>query len=170
VECAARSQGAAGQGCPFYVSAGWSMKKECVIASTVKGAHSCQGAVQPRGVSQSRRWLLRILPETTTIREDTKPADIIEAALWKWKSHVSYQTARRVKCQILGRSQAARASQYQLLPHYIQRLRESTPNATRTTAVNPQTQRFERIFTCPPHQCFGFPTPPRLGRSWRGHP
>ena len=101
MECAAYNQGAAGQGCPFYVSAGWSEKKECVIVSTVKEVHSCQGTVHSRGVSQSHRWLLRILPETITIRNDTKPGAIIEAVQLKWKSHMSYQTARRVKHQIL---------------------------------------------------------------------
>jgi hypothetical protein len=163
VECAARNQGAAGQGCPFYVSAGWS-KKECVIVSTVKEVHSCQGNVHPRGVSQSRRWLLRILPETITIRNDTKTGAIIEVVQLKWKSRVSYRTARRVKHQILGRSQAARARQYQLLPHY-------SPSAR----VKPQRQVYHwhqssdstlrTDLHMPLHQRFGFPTPPRLGRS-----
>ena len=81
--------------CPVQIRANWSLKKEVAIVVSINSDHNCNaGSLEMKyGVSNSHKWLCRVLPKIITMKLDTKPMAIIEQVKLRYKLDVNYEVS-----------------------------------------------------------------------------
>jgi len=137
--------------CSFSIRAFFNKKEKCVEVGLTNPVHLCYGAGDvSRKESSRQKWLLRILPSTLTIDNKTIPRTMVQAVLHRHQERITTAVASKAKRQILGHSLQHQASQYEMLPAYASLLIQTNPGTYVKLAVDTNTQRFQRIFICPP--------------------
>ncbi|KAH0610214.1 uncharacterized protein H6S33_011741 [Morchella sextelata] len=123
--------------------------EEDVEVGKVDPIHICYGSGEySRSASSKHSWLVENLPKTLTIDNKTTPATIVQAVLHRHHEKITTAAASKAKRALLGNSLKAQAAQYALLPAYAGALEKL--DAYVQIAINKNTDRFERIFICPP--------------------
>ena len=106
--------------CSFRVYAAINKDRNMVKVVTVNHNHICVGAVmQPRSAANRQAWLQRILPATLTIPKKTTPSEIIDAVKLHHKVSITCDAAKRAKKYLLDDGLDSQATQFRLLPAYM---------------------------------------------------
>jgi len=141
--------------CPFYIRASFKEGLGVVIvhvADTFQSQHTCLGATveNAKAPASTQAWLQRTLPTINPITKDTTQNAIIEAIQLRHGEKISYETAKKAKKIALNVVIIAQLHQFAKIPKYIDALKLKNPGTYTHLSLDPQSNRFQRIFICPP--------------------
>ena len=140
---------------PFYIRASFKEGVGVVIvANTFQPRHTCLGAAveSARAPASTQNWLQRTLPAIIAITKDTTPNTIIEAVQLHHGEKINYEAVKKAKKialndMLLHSSISLRRFQ----STYINALKLKNLGTYVThLSLDPQTNRFQRVFICPP--------------------
>ena len=115
----------------------------------IAGIHTCLGGPSKYGGASHVAWLIEAIPQHLSVRQLTKPQDLVDCVRLHYGEIISYKQAQRTRAALLEDALGDHRHSFEQLPAYGEALLLQAPGIYFCLDINPETRCFSRVFICP---------------------
>jgi hypothetical protein len=115
----------------------------------IAGIHTCLGGPSKFGGASHITWLIEAIPQHLSVRQSTKPQDLVDCVRLHYGEIINYKQAQRTRAALLEDALGDHRHSFEQLPAYGEALLIQAPGTYFYLNIDPETRCFSRVFICP---------------------